>query len=339
MFLIYRAITHQITHSFIRRSVPVQLTPQQVDALIEEYLRAFDTDKASSVTSKKSPTVITRTNVFVPQEPRERRKQGKPSPRPADGAQPVEDPTHTLSCPSSENEKGPPTLSQRVKRSGSSRHGSNKHSFRSMPTLRAFGERRTFVGEENEIDDELVGKDSSPVVWESVIDPVDPRLCHNMRRGFRPSTVRPAGLLDSRRPLRRRSIAAGDAGTTAGASRHQRTTTRHRSAKPHGILRTESLHRAAPHEGRSMAARGDSRTRSLVLETGEDQVNERGGSRVAVDPSFVKNGGSGNALQVEHYTAVAITCTGEALQYILAEDSTKRYFFGLANLCATVRIR
>lgn len=40
--------------------------------------------------------------------------------------------------------------------------------------------------------------------------------------------------------------------------------------------------------------------------------------------------------EVQRYTEVAITCTGEALSFILNSEYIKHYFFGLANLCTTV---
>lgn len=43
-------------------------------------------------------------------------------------------------------------------------------------------------------------------------------------------------------------------------------------------------------------------------------------------------------LEVQRYTQVAITCTGDALGFILNNDVIKRYFFGLANLCTTVHV-
>eukprot|EP01053_Blabericola_migrator_P005325 Blabericola_migrator_1__5324@NODE_272_length_10504_cov_138_380473_g227_i0_p1_GENE_NODE_272_length_10504_cov_138_380473_g227_i0NODE_272_length_10504_cov_138_380473_g227_i0_p1_ORF_typecomplete_len1787_score403_99PhoLip_ATPase_C/PF16212_5/1_7e04PhoLip_ATPase_C/PF16212_5/8e03PhoLip_ATPase_C/PF16212_5/2_1e37Hydrolase/PF00702_26/0_003Hydrolase/PF00702_26/7_3e20Hydrolase/PF00702_26/0_039E1E2_ATPase/PF00122_20/2_6e25E1E2_ATPase/PF00122_20/5_5e03PhoLip_ATPase_N/PF16209_5/3_9e15PhoLip_ATPase_N/PF16209_5/1 len=39
---------------------------------------------------------------------------------------------------------------------------------------------------------------------------------------------------------------------------------------------------------------------------------------------------------VEHYTSVALTVTGDALNHALSTDETRKYFYGLAHLCSTV---
>lgn len=265
----------------IFRSVPAQLTPLQVESLIEEYLRAFDVpgdtpkkDGAQHSISMKS--IKNGKKDDTDKKTIEKRGSSCGFDRSASSIRTTrppdtEDP-HT-SSPSVQPEEVHKTafeMSDDKEFEGRALIdvSAGDRGIASVPTLGEYGERQWVLKDEVSSvvpDEELIGRDPSAADWEAVVDP------HG------------------------KFINDTDNNNGAGSAPAFSSTVSHSQTRPRSTPRRRCTDQPPP-----------------IAKIGTDHR------------------------EVQRYTAVAITCTGEALGHVLANESMKRYFFGLANLCATV---
>lgn len=288
----------------LRRTAPSQLTPEQVEALIDEYLRAFDVegdytkeDTATKATNQSTKSVG-------------RNQTQKKTVHEFQGSDAIQSHSTVQNARDLDTELDknqlPKIQEQRLhERVCDLSFTEDRYEDRydiytyTVPTLREYGERQWILDEReitpNNENNELIGKDQTITDWESVINPESP----------------------FNRPQQYRDVISN--------YYKNRTFPKFQLSANHGESQPSP-------QSRSLSMTSITKQSSSNLSsTEQDSItpltkNKHGG----------REPGRESVMQVERFTAVAITCTGEALNYVMANDSIKRYFFGLANLCATV---